>query len=107
MAEINNNLDVFQIFYLLLMDVKSKYNLNNQNYNRLTITLRILMVTLIYYILPIVSISILSFEMILLIKTNANKRLMLLTFEILLALIYFICLGTLAVGFMLIFKIIL
>lgn len=35
LAEINNNLDVFKMFYLLLMDIKSKYNLTDQNYNRL------------------------------------------------------------------------
>ena len=78
-GEINYNLSPIKLAYTISRDMKSKHKLTDYNFNRLAISLRILMVVLIYYFLPFASIMLLLIEILLLIKSN--NKLELLIFE--------------------------
>ena len=67
-GEINCNLSPFKICYFLAKDIKLKHKLSEKNYNRLAILLRICMIGLIYYGIPIISLGAIIVQLILLIK---------------------------------------
>ena len=85
-GEINYNLSPIKLAYIVSRDMKSKHKLTDYNFNRLAISLRILMVLLIYYFLPFGSIMLLLIEILLLIKSN--NKLELLIFETLMTPFY-------------------
>ena len=102
-GEINNNLNQLKIYYFLAKDIKSKHNLNEENYKKFVILFRIYFVILLYYGLPIASLVIILFPLILIIKT---KRLFILFHWIFITPIYInvtiVLAGATIIGFCLI-----
>ena len=98
-GEIKYNLSPLKIAYILSVDIKWKHKLTDHNYNKLTLSLRILMVVLIYYFLPFFTIM-LSIWLVSLIKSN---KLVPLIFEISMIPFYINGVIALSVGFAVLF----
>ena len=86
LIEINGGLDTFKIFYILKVNIKSIYQLNDKNYNRLASSSRIIITLFIDYCGPLFSILTVSCF---LIFTILSKRLYWWIYFILFAPSYF------------------
>lgn len=86
LGEINDNLSPVRIFYHLSMDIKSKHKLTDHDYKRLAILTRIILIFLMDYGVPILSILLIAIETSI---TISSKKLFWLFNEILMYPFYF------------------
>ena len=64
------NLSQFKICYLLAKNIKAKHKLNEQNYNRLALLLRIKVIALLYLAFPISLLAVIILGIVLFFKTG-------------------------------------